>query len=93
MMDISKWNSAEYLNTPEAIAAYLEAAFEDGDPRVLTHALGVVARSKGILKISRATGLSREALYKALSSKGDPRLTTLISVMKALGLKLAARAA
>lgn len=90
---ISNWDSADYLDRPEAVAAYLEAAFEDGDPKIITHALGVVARSKGILRISRETGLSREALYKALSNKGDPRLSTLMGVMKALGLKLTARAA
>ncbi|CAN7398129.1 putative addiction module antidote protein [Phyllobacterium sp. LjRoot231] len=89
----TKWDSADYLGSPEAIAAYLEAAFEDGDPKVITHALGTVARAKGMTELARNTGVTREALYKALSEKGDPRLTTLLSVMKALGLKLTAAAA
>jgi probable addiction module antidote protein len=92
-LETTPWNSAEYLDTPEAIAAYLEAAFEDGDPRVISHALGVVARSKGMSKVAEQAGVTREALYKALSDKGDPRLTTLLGVMKALGLKLSAQAA
>jgi probable addiction module antidote protein len=92
-LETTPWDSAEYLDTPEAIAAYLEAAFEDGDPRVIAHALGDVARSKGMSKVAEQAGVTREALYKALSDKGDPRLTTLLGVMKALGLKLTAQAA
>jgi len=84
----TKWDSAEYLDTPEAVAAYLEAVFEDGDPRLVAHALGVVARSTGMSKLSKETGLTRAGLYKALSEDGDPRLTTLLGVLKSLGLAL-----
>jgi probable addiction module antidote protein len=89
MIETTPWDSAEQLDTPEEIAAYLEAAFEEGDPAFFTHALGIVARAKGMSKIAEEAGVTREALYKALSSTGDPRLSTLLGVVKALGLRLA----
>lgn len=92
-LEISAWDSAAYLETPADVALYLEAAFDDGDPRVIAHALGIVARSKGMSAVAREAGVTREALYKALSEDGDPKLTTLLGVMKALGLRLTARAA
>ncbi len=85
-IETSKWDGTEYLDTPEAIAAYLEAAFEDGDPKVITHAIGNIARAKGMTQIARDTGVTRAGLYKALSVDGDPRLTTLLGVFKSLGL-------
>lgn len=85
-IETTKWDGAEHLDTPEAIAAYLEAAFEDGDPKVITHALGNVARAKGISQIAKDAGVTRAGLYKALSADGDPRLTTLLGVFKSLGL-------
>ena len=85
-METAKWDGAEYLETPDAMAAYLEAAFEDGDPQVITHALGNVARAKGITQVAKDAGITRAGLYKALSSDGDPRLTTLLGVFKSLGL-------
>lgn len=87
-IETTKWDSAELLDTPEKIAAYLEAAFEDGEPAVIAHALGVVARAKGIGKIAAETGITRAGLYKALDTDGDPRLTTFIGVLKSLGLTL-----
>ncbi len=82
------WDSASYLKTPEDVAYYLEAVFEDGDPALITAALGDIARSKGMTKIARATGLGRESLYKALSPEGNPELATVLKVIQALGLKL-----
>lgn len=82
------WDSAEHLKTEENIAHYLEAVFEDGDPALITHALGVIARAKGMSKIARAAGLGRESLYKALSPEGNPEFVTVLKVMRALGLKL-----
>jgi probable addiction module antidote protein len=82
------WDSAEFLDTPEAIAAYLEAAFEDGDAKVITNALGNIARAKGISQIAKDAGVTRAGLYKALSTDGDPRLTTLLGVFKSLGLAM-----
>lgn len=87
------WDSAELLDTPEAIAAYLEAALEEEDAALLTHALGIAARAKGMGKIAEEAGVTREALYKALSAEGDPRLSTFLGVLKALGLRLDIKAA
>lgn len=82
----TKWDGADFLDTPEAIASYLEAAFEDGDAKVIAHALGNVARAKGISQIAKDAGVTRAGLYKALSADGDPRLTTFLGVLKSLGL-------
>ena len=82
------WDSAEYLKTDEDIANYLEAVFEDGDPALITHALGVIARTKGMAQIAQAAGLGRESLYKALSPEGNPEFATVLKVVRALGLKL-----
>jgi probable addiction module antidote protein len=82
------WDSAKHLKTDKDIANYLEAVFEDGDPALITHALGVVARAKGMSRIAQAAGLGRESLYKALSSDGNPEFATVLKVMHALGLKL-----
>jgi probable addiction module antidote protein len=82
------WDSADYLRTPEDVAAYLEAAFEDGDPAVAANALGTVARAQGMIKIARRTGLGRQSLYKSLSPDGHPEFATVLKVVNALGFKL-----
>ena len=82
------WDAADHLTSKEAIAAYLEAVIEDGDPQLIAAALGDIARSKGMAQIARETGLGRESLYKALSPEGNPEFATVLKVMKALGLKL-----
>jgi len=82
------YDAAEYLETPEDMAAYLEAALEDGDPAVVVKALGAIARAHGMSQIARETGLGRESLYKALSSEGNPEFATVMKVVRALGLKL-----
>src|ERR1700684_2655397 len=81
-------DSAEHLKIDEDIADYLKAVFEDGDPRLIRHALGVVARAKGMTQIAQAAGLGRESLYKALSPDGNPEFATVLKVMRALGLRL-----
>lgn len=86
------YDSAEYLETTEDMAAYLEAALEDGDPRVIVHALGNIARVRGMSQIARDTGLGRESLYKALSPEGNPEFATVLKVVQALGIKLHAGA-
>jgi len=85
-----QWDPAEHLGAEDAQAAYLDAAMEDGDPAVITAALGDIARARGMTDIAKATGLSRESLYKALSQDGNPEFATVLKVMKALGLRLAA---
>lgn len=82
------FDAADYLDTPEAQAEFLADAFESGDARYLTHALGIVARARGMTEVARGAGVTREALYKALSENGDPRLSTLLGVLKSLGVKL-----
>ena len=70
------------------MAAYLEAAIEDGDPALVAAALGDIARSSGMTQIARETGLGRESLYKALSKEGNPEFATVLKVLQALGLRL-----
>src|ERR1700733_7581435 len=87
------WDASEYLDGPESIAAYLEAVFEDGDPALIAAAVGDIARAMGMTQLAEKAGVTREALYKALSPTGDPRLSTFLGVMKALGIKLTPHAA
>ena len=89
----TQWDPAEHLNSSKAIAAYLEGAFEDGDPALIAAALGDVARARGMSQLAKEAGVTREALYKALSPSGDPRLSTFLGVMKALGIKIRPKAA
>lgn len=85
------FDAAEYLDDAESQAELLADAFETGDATYIAHALGIVARARGMTSIAKDAGVTREALYKALSEKGDPRLSTLLGVTKALGLQLSAR--
>jgi probable addiction module antidote protein len=86
----TRWDSAEHLKTEEDMQLYLEACLEeaDDDPTLIVHALGVIARAKNMSQLSRATGISREGLYKALSPEGNPTFSTVAKVAKALGFKL-----
>lgn len=79
------WDAAEFLTTPAEVAAYLEAAFEDGDPALITHALGVVARAEGMSEVAKQTGLTRASLYKALSADGHQSLRPCSRSCKPLG--------
>lgn len=87
-----KWDPAEHLKSDADMAAYLEAALEEGDPALVAAALGDIARAKGMSAIARETGLGRESLYKALSAEGNPEFSTVLKVVKALGLRLHAAA-
>jgi len=89
------YDSAEHLKTDEDIQQYLEACFEEGgdDAAFILHALGVVARAKGMMQISRETGLAREALYRSLSAEGNPSFATVLKVLSSLGVHLSARPA
>ena len=90
----TRYDVAEHLRTPEDMAAYLEACFEDarGDAVFIAKALGDIARAKGMSRVARDAGLSRESLYKALSGERSPGFDTILKVMKALGLRLTAEA-
>lgn len=85
------YDSAKILNSKEAINAYLMEALETKDPAFIASALGTVARSRGMAKVAKRAGLSRESLYKALSADGNPAFGTVIKVMQALDLKLSIR--
>jgi len=87
-----RWDAAEHLETSQDMAAYLEAALEQGDPTLVSAALGDIARAKGMMNIARKTGLGRESLYKALLPEGNPEFSTVLKLVKALGLRLRASA-
>ncbi len=87
----SDFDPAEYLTSPEAIAEFMSDALETGDASYIAKALGVVARAKGMTELARETGLSREQLYRSFSEHGIPTLKTMLAVMKALGIEMAAR--
>ena len=88
------YDVGEFLETPEEMAAYLEACIQEseGDSAFIAKALGDIARAKGMTQIARETGLSRESLYKALSGDRSPSFDTILKVISALGLKLSASA-
>lgn len=88
-----RWDVVEHLNSDEDMAAYLEAVLEEGDPALVTAALGDIARARGMSQLARDTGLGRESLYKALSAEGNPEFATVLKVARALGLRLHASVA
>lgn len=90
MTGTKRWDPVDHLRTDEDIAAYLTAAFEEGDAKLVAAALGDIARAKGMSRIARESGLAREALYRALSEDGNPALDTVMRVSKALGFKFVA---
>ena len=82
------WDPAEHLQSDEDMAAYLEAALEEGDAALFAAALGDIARAKGMSQLARETGLGRESLYKALSPTGNPEFATILRVVGALWLPI-----
>lgn len=83
-------DAADFLTDEETIAAYLTESLESDDPRIIAKALGAVARARGMTQLSKDTGIPREALYRALSDTGNPEFGTILKVLHALGLRLAA---
>lgn len=81
------FDPAEYLDTEEAIAGYLNDALETGDMAFIMDAFGVVSRAYGMSGIAKDTGLSRESLYKALNKKGNPEFNTVLKVISSMGMK------
>jgi probable addiction module antidote protein len=90
MAKTEPFDAALYLTSPESQEELLNGAFASGDARYVSQALGVIARARGMTKVAREAGVTREALYKALSENGDPRLTTLLGVARAIGVTLTA---
>jgi probable addiction module antidote protein len=89
----SRFDTAEYLKSEEDMVAYLETALAEDEPRLVVLALGAIARARGMAQIAKQSGLRRESLYKALSPHGNPEFTTVLKVVKALGLHLHAETA
>lgn len=84
------FDASEFLTSAESQEELLLDAFESGNGAYIAHALGIVAKARGMSNVAREAGVTREALYKALSENGDPRLSTLLGVAKALGVKITA---
>jgi probable addiction module antidote protein len=95
MTKFTLFDAAEYLNSPEEMAAYLDACLDEdpGDGSLIRAALNDIARARGMTQIAREAGMGRESLYKALGEKGNPEFVTIMKVVRALGLKLHASAA
>jgi len=88
---LTTYDPAVALIDDEEIAVFMADAFETGDAGYIAHALGIVARAKGMTQIARDTGLSREQLYRSFSEAGNPTLKTTLAVMKALGIEVTAK--
>ncbi len=90
MLKTTLFDAAEYLTSPESQMELLNDALASGHPPYIAKALGVIARARGMTEVAKEASVTREALYKSLSDEGDPRLTTLMGVARALGFKLVA---
>ncbi len=91
--DLPEFDITEHLDSDQAIAEYLSIVLEENDPAALADALGSIARARGMTEIAKASGLTREALYKALRPNASPRFDTIVKVCRALGVKLHAEVA
>jgi probable addiction module antidote protein len=84
------FDAAKYLNDAESQAEFLDDAFASGNTGYIAYVLGVIARARGMAHVAKEAGVTREALYRTLSNEGDPKLSTLIGVTNALGVRLSA---
>lgn len=89
---LTRYDPAEDLRSAKAVEVFLSEAFATKDAAYVSHALGVVARARGMARVARRAGLSREQLYRSFSSQGNPTLKSTLAVMNALGIKLTAKA-
>jgi len=94
-IELINYDAADYLDSPETMAAYLNAAIEDsdGDAAAMAEALGAIARAQGMSNVAERAGLGRQSLYKALSANGNPTLATISRVAGVLGLRISVAAA
>lgn len=92
-MKTTKFDPAEHIDDADTQAELISEAFATGDAKVIAHAIGTVARARGMTDLSRESGVTRESLYRALSENGDPRLSTLTSVLGAMNITLSAHPA
>jgi probable addiction module antidote protein len=91
MTKVIPWDATDYLKTDEDIAEYLAVVFESNDIGDITHALGTVARARGMSETAKNAGLSRGTLYKAIGEGANPTLSTLMSVLDAMNMSLSAK--
>jgi probable addiction module antidote protein len=91
MAKATRFDAAEYLDSPEAIADYLSEAFETGDDEFIAIAIGTAMKAKGMSEIARESGLNRENLYRAFSEGGRPEFGTVMKVLKSLDVQLVAK--
>lgn len=91
-VETTAFDAADYLNTAEDVAAYLDAYLEDGSPEEIRLAIDTVARSRGISELAKRTGMSRAGLYKALGADGNPSFETMRTILGALGLRFTVQA-
>jgi len=84
----SKYDAAEYIDSPELAHEYIKQAFDDGDPRLIRMAINDVARAIGMGKIASDTNLGRQSLYKSLAEDGNPSFETILKVIDALGMRV-----
>jgi probable addiction module antidote protein len=89
--ELPEFDAAEYLASDEDMAAYLTVVLEEDDASALAHALGTIARARGMAGVAQSAGIGREALYKALRAESSPRFDTIARVCRALGVKLVAQ--
>lgn len=87
-LETRPFDSSEFLDTEEGIEEYLKATCEDGTAAEIAYALGVIAKARNMTKLAEQTGLSRQALYKALSGQGNPEFATIQKVAEALGMRV-----
>ena len=87
-IETTRWDAADSLDSPEAELAYLEAAFEDGTSEVIAAAIGAIARARGSSLVARQAEISRDTLYKAFAHDGNPTLSTMLAVLKAVQIEL-----
>lgn len=87
---LTRWDVIDYLDTGEDMALYLDACMDEdtGDGVLIRTALNNIARAKGMGRLAESAGMTRQGLYKALSSEGNPSFTTVMKIIRALGVKL-----
>ena len=88
---ITKWDMADNIKTPEDVIIYLSTALEEGEPADVINVIGAIARSKGMTKLAKEVGVSREAFYTSLSEKGNPSFITIFNLLRSMGIVLQAQ--
>ena len=90
-MKVTDWDMADYIKNPEDVILYLSTALEEGEPVDVINVIGAIARSKGMTKLAKEIGVTREALYTSLSEKGNPSFITILNVLRSMGIVLKAQ--